>query len=228
MPGSSRQKPQRAAELVLEALCVAIFDGKLKEGDPLPPERVLAETHGVSRIIARQAVHTLVDAGLVEARQGGASRVLDVAAADARALELLFRYGSRLRGGGARLREELVEYRLLYVVMMLDAAHRKATDEERRALLAFVEACPAQPSEARARQLDTEFWRHVTAMGRNQIMRMEMALWERWADPSAPLDGKADELRWFYHVLAKQLLSRQDPIPFYLATIRPTFAPASR
>lgn len=228
MSSSSRQKPQRAAEVVLEALCIAIFDGKLAEGDPLPPERVLAETHGVSRIIVRQAVHTLVDAGLVEARQGGASRVLDVAAADARALELLFRYGSRLRGGGARLRADLVEYRHLYVVMTLDAAHRKATGDERRALLVLVEECPVRPSDARARQLEADFWRQVTSMGRNQIMRMEMALWERWADPNAPLEGKADELRWFYQVLAKQLLAHQDPVPYYLATIRPTFAAASR
>lgn len=224
----SRKKPQRAADAVLEALCIAIFDGELAEGDPLPPERVLAAAHGVSRIIARQAVHALADAGLVEVRQGGASRVLDVAAADARALEFLFRYGSRLRTGGARLREDLLEYRLLYVLMMLDAAHRKGTDEERRGLLALVEECPVQPSEARARQLDSNFWRHVGSMGRNQIMRMEMALWERWADPGAPLDGKPEELRWFCHVLAKQLLARQDPLPFYLATIRPTFEPAHR
>ncbi|WP_104978170.1 FadR/GntR family transcriptional regulator [Sorangium cellulosum] len=75
-----------------------------------PPERVLAETHGVSRITIRQAVHKLAAAGLVEVRQGGPTRVRDPAKADARVLELLLRFGGRLRSARANFRRDLEEY----------------------------------------------------------------------------------------------------------------------
>lgn len=210
-----------AADAALEALFIAIVDGVLAPGESLPAERLLAERHGVSRIIVRQAVHKLKDVGLVEVRQGGATRVLDPAKADARVLELLLRYGSRLQSGAAeQLLRDLQEYQELYAVGLLEAAARHASTQERERLLALVEACPQAPSEAQARTLDRQFWQAITAQGKNRILQMEMALWLRWSPEDMPLDGAPDELRWLYHALAKQLHARQDPIPFYLATVR--------
>lgn len=213
--------PQHAADVALEALFIAIYDGVLAPGESLPAERLLAERYGVSRTIVRQAVHKLKDVGLVEVRQGGATRVLNPAKADARVLELLLRYGSRLQSGAAeQLLRDLNEYQKLYAVGLLEAAARHASTQERERLLALVEACPQTPDEAQARTLDRQFWHAVTAMGKNRILQMEMALWLRWSADDMPLDGAPDELRWLYQALAKQLHARQDPIPFYLATIR--------
>jgi GntR family transcriptional regulator len=52
----------------------AILRGDLGPGDRLPPERALAEQHGVSRMTVRQALQTLESRGLLEraiGRNGG-------------------------------------------------------------------------------------------------------------------------------------------------------------
>src|SRR3954465_14034315 len=55
-------------------LAQQILDGALGPGTLLPPERVLAETHGVNRTSVRQALSRLERSGLIETRQGGGSR----------------------------------------------------------------------------------------------------------------------------------------------------------
>lgn len=55
-----------------------IVDGKLKPGDRLPPERVLAEQFGVSRPSIREALAVLEMSGLTEGRTGFGSVVLGV------------------------------------------------------------------------------------------------------------------------------------------------------
>jgi GntR family transcriptional regulator len=47
-----------------------IAAGRLKTGDRIPAERVLADELGVSRMTARQALKQLSDKGLIEARTG--------------------------------------------------------------------------------------------------------------------------------------------------------------
>src|SRR6476661_7158528 len=44
--------------------------GALRPGDRLPTEQRLAEAHGVSRTVVREAVHQLRSRGLVRSRQG--------------------------------------------------------------------------------------------------------------------------------------------------------------
>jgi DNA-binding FadR family transcriptional regulator len=53
-----------------------IEDGRLKPGDRLPSEAVLAITAGVSRTVVREAVASLRAAGLIETRQGSGAFVL--------------------------------------------------------------------------------------------------------------------------------------------------------
>jgi GntR family transcriptional regulator len=52
-----------------------IAAGEFETGAPLPPERRLAETHGVSRVTVRRAVEQLARDGLVEQRQGSGTYV---------------------------------------------------------------------------------------------------------------------------------------------------------
>lgn len=219
MPRQRSVQAPRASEETLAALFVAIFDGTYALGDTLPPERVLAERYGVSRIVVRQAIHRLHDAGLVKASQGGATRVLDPGRADARALELVFRFGSRL-GGARQLRLDLIEYQELYGLALLEGAFRRGTDVERRSLLARVEDTDLTPTPAAARALDRAVWRALTTMCRNPIFRMEMALFEQWVRDDEPLSASPAALRGFYHGLATRLVAREDPIPFFLAHTR--------
>ncbi len=58
----------RAADVVVRVLESQIAAGDLADGVPLPPERDLIETFGVSRTVVREAVATLAARGLVESR----------------------------------------------------------------------------------------------------------------------------------------------------------------
>jgi DNA-binding FadR family transcriptional regulator len=58
-----------------DRLAQAILDGELAPGALLPPERALAERHGVNRTSLRQALGRLERSGLIATRQGSGSRV---------------------------------------------------------------------------------------------------------------------------------------------------------
>jgi DNA-binding FadR family transcriptional regulator len=69
------REPVSAA--VFAQLRAGILSGDLAVGEPLPPERVLAESFQVNRHAVREALKRLQQAGLVEVAHGGATRVLD-------------------------------------------------------------------------------------------------------------------------------------------------------
>ena len=56
--------------LLKESIRDMIEDRALQEGDLIPSERELCETHGVSRMTARQAVNELVNEGVLYREQG--------------------------------------------------------------------------------------------------------------------------------------------------------------
>lgn len=61
--------------LIAEELRAEIMERRLREGDRLPSEKVLAERFGVNRHTARQAIASLADEGFVEARRGSGTFV---------------------------------------------------------------------------------------------------------------------------------------------------------
>src|SRR5688572_17640353 len=73
-------KPVRKSSLsdsVFEQLRDHIVAGEVEPGEVLPAERVLAEKLGVNRQAVREGLKRLAQAGLVDIRQGGATRVRD-------------------------------------------------------------------------------------------------------------------------------------------------------
>lgn len=64
---------------VAEALRDAIATGPYKPGDKLPSEARIAEQHGVSRTVVREAIASLRSDGLVEPRRGAGVFVLEPA-----------------------------------------------------------------------------------------------------------------------------------------------------
>jgi len=61
-----------------DSIRAAIMDGRLRAGTPLPATRLLAGDLGVSRGVIVEAYQRLADEGLVSARPGAGTRVLDV------------------------------------------------------------------------------------------------------------------------------------------------------
>ncbi|MXY34676.1 MAG: FCD domain-containing protein [Boseongicola sp. SB0676_bin_33] len=58
----------RAADNLVSIFELQIIDGTLAVGKPLPPEREIMQSFGVSRTVVREAVQTLAVKGLVNAR----------------------------------------------------------------------------------------------------------------------------------------------------------------
>jgi len=63
-------RTRRVSDLISQQLEAAIFSGRLKPGDRLPPERELVDRFEASRASVREAVRTLELAGLVAIRPG--------------------------------------------------------------------------------------------------------------------------------------------------------------
>lgn len=67
---------QRLSEAVAEHLALAIRRGEYSPGYPLPSERSLVRSFGVSRTVVREALILLQQAGIVHTRQGSGTVVI--------------------------------------------------------------------------------------------------------------------------------------------------------
>jgi len=65
----------RLSDRLANILAEQIDSGALRPGDRLPAEVQLAETHGVSRSVVREAMHQLRSRGLLRSRQGSGAFV---------------------------------------------------------------------------------------------------------------------------------------------------------
>ena len=65
-----RLDPQRLSDRLAGLLSEQIASGALRPGDRLPTEQQLAQAHGVSRTVVREAVHQLRSRALLRSRQG--------------------------------------------------------------------------------------------------------------------------------------------------------------
>src|SRR5262249_8378084 len=81
----------RTFEQILYQLEEAAVAGRLRPGDRLPPERVLAEQLGVSRTSLREAIRVLEALGIVTVRRG-ADQGVTVRATPSNPLSNLLRF----------------------------------------------------------------------------------------------------------------------------------------
>jgi GntR family transcriptional repressor for pyruvate dehydrogenase complex len=149
----------------LEArLSAEILDGTLPTGSRLPPERELADRHGVNRTTLRGALARLERSGLIETRQGSGSRV--------RALE---------EGAGAdvlplitagRKRDwlaEVFEARSYVGALIAGRAAAKRGPEHVRELRALLERIRTAPNAAEAQRADAELHRVLARATGNRV-----------------------------------------------------------
>jgi len=68
LAGAAASAENRAADDLVRHFTHLINDGTLQEGEPLPPEREIVKSFGVSRTVVREAVLALANKGLIEAR----------------------------------------------------------------------------------------------------------------------------------------------------------------
>ena len=213
-----------AADHCFERLARALLAGDIAAGDELPPERVLAERYGVSRLIVRQAVHRLAEVGLVRVRQGGATIALDPdQAADLRVIELRYRLSKVATGE----EHDLLEVQLLRGHALLQLAALHGGKDELAALGPIVDryAYAGGPDGRHMREFEAQFWGAVARAGGNQIYIVETAWLYRMLEqhPAAqhPAMVPPAPRIHFYRELARRLAERDDAPAFYLAVSRP-------
>lgn len=212
------------ADDVFDAIAGAILRGDLPAHSPLPPERVLAERHGVSRIIVRQAVHRLAELGLVYARQGGATTVLDPEeATDLRVLALFYRLAP---GESTITRHDMIEKQYLQGLSIVSVAARRASDEALRRIERLVEAyAHGDQKSAPVEKFEEQFWRALAKAGGNRIFVMEVSWWYDVLR-DRPLPARVSSLprktrMAFYVELARRLCERRRAVEYYLEVCGP-------
>ncbi|MFN7360788.1 GntR family transcriptional regulator [Brevundimonas sp.] len=100
-----------------ETLRAAIARGDFPVGSQLPPELELAQTHGVSRHTARDAIRLLTEAGLIARRRGAGTTVIAASSPQAYVQPL----------GGV---EDLMQYAQTARLTVLAQVERPLTSEE--------------------------------------------------------------------------------------------------
>jgi GntR family transcriptional regulator, transcriptional repressor for pyruvate dehydrogenase complex len=130
----SRIRNLRAFEEIADQIRKELSDRRLRAGDRLPPERVLAEQFGVSRNTLREALRSLENAGLLRLQKGatgGAFVRESTGDAIITGLRDMFHLG-------AIQPEHLTEARVMIESSAVRAACERATPEDIEALNANI------------------------------------------------------------------------------------------
>jgi len=156
----------RVYEHIVEQIESAIFDGRLRSGDRLPPERELVRQFSASRVAVREALRTLEHRGLIDVRHGssGGHFVRDMDAG------LLRRDFTTLLRLGRISMAHLGEARLGIEPEVARLAAERATDVDVKKLREVVDQRGAVAVTGQsARALDTGFHRLIAAAAKNPV-----------------------------------------------------------
>jgi GntR family transcriptional regulator, transcriptional repressor for pyruvate dehydrogenase complex len=154
------------SDRVAESITEAIVSGRLTPGEPLQPERELADQFGVSRTVIREAVRSLAAQGLVEARSGRGLQVATVGTdAISRSMRLYVRGNASIDYGSVH------EVRSSLEIQIAGIAAERATDENLAELADLNRRLGAYSTDAvaTAAELDVEFHRAVARATQNEL-----------------------------------------------------------
>lgn len=175
---NSRFKPvvtenRSRSERIVSQIKSLMFEGKLKPGDKLPPERELAEIMNVSRTSVREAIKTLSAMGLVIIKKGHG-----VFIAEANLGTVMNKVGDALIFRKDEI-EQLFEIRKVLETQAAHWAAERATDDEisyiNRLVSEAREACenPDTGTEIITGH-DTRFHNAVIEASHNNVLVMVM------------------------------------------------------
>ena len=214
-------RPRHAADPVFEQLATAILEGSVPPGSSLPAERELSERFGVSRLIARQAVHRLADMGLVRVRQGGPTQVVHPNdARDLRVIELVYQLGQ----GSARDVRELIERQFLHGYSLLFLAAKRGSKERLRAIAHMADDYAARGAPGgEMMEFEKRFFTAAAEATDNRFYMMETSWWYRLAEgrPDRPPVFSDEQRQGFYREIARRLVEDRDAARFYLDSLTP-------
>ena len=123
-------KSNKISEHIVEQIRKAIFDGQLKPGDKLPPEKELMKNFNVSKVTLREAMRSLEVLGFLEIRKGvsGGAFVTEVDLKTARNSFMNFLHFKNLS------LNDLTEVRLLLESHIAEKAALTITEDDLKSL----------------------------------------------------------------------------------------------
>ncbi|PPE71208.1 FadR family transcriptional regulator [Caldimonas thermodepolymerans] len=202
--------PHRLSDRLAEWLRQRIEQGALRPGERLPTEQELAEQHGVSRTVVREAVSRLRSMGLLVSRQGSGVYVAPLSAARPLAFD-----PAVLNSLEAVL--QVVEVRRALEGEVAALAAQRATPEDlqriRAALAAIDEASAAGRDGV---EEDLRFHRAIAEATGNPQFRLLLGFLEQYQRDAmkvtraneATSELLMDEARREHHELAEAILRR--------------------
>lgn len=157
-------------QAVVEQVLDAIIDGKLRPGEPLPPEGVLAEDMHVSRLTLREAVRLLQAQGVIVQVPGRRHRVAPVA--EWTGIEAVVRH-ARSAGERERSSLELLEVRMMIETGAAQLAAERRTEahlDAMRELIGRMRTAHARADMAAFVAADLEFHDVILRAADNRIL----------------------------------------------------------
>jgi GntR family transcriptional repressor for pyruvate dehydrogenase complex len=162
-------KSNKVSEHIVEQIRKAIFDGTLRPGDKLPPERELTKNFKVSKATLREAMRSLEVLGFLDIRKGvsGGGFVTEVDMKKARDSFINFLHFKNLS------LNNLTEVRLILESHIAEKAAVAITEDDLKGLKKLIEECEYVlkhdiPIESRKNEI--EFHRIIGSVTGNPIL----------------------------------------------------------
>jgi len=160
-------KTGRLADDVSNQIKEAIFQDDYKPGEKIPSEQQLVDLFGVSRVIVREAIRNLEQAGLVEIRRGPKGGAF-VKTLTHTAVSLVVKDLFRLAKGTVK---EVMEVRLEIEPIVTGLAARRATENDLLLLKKHLDNMPKE-SGRKMVEANTNFHRLLAKCAHNPIYYM--------------------------------------------------------
>lgn len=184
-------QPPSLADGLFREIAAGVLDGSYPVGTNLPPERQLAEQHGINRHVVREAIKRAEQIGLVKSRQGGGTTVLDFEkSAGLDALALLAEYAAGDLAG-ARLWRAGFEMRAAIGTDLARLCALRANDRVKADLIEIANRLKAAPRDVGVVALDLSFWERMLDGADNVAYRLAYNSLIRSAQAAPEL-----QLRW--------------------------------
>lgn len=196
------------SQQIMERVRAALYDGKLRPGDFLGSEKELAETFGVSRMAARDALRALAANGIVDIRVGAGGGIR-VAGGDAEKFGEALAIQVALTGAS---NIEVIEAQLGIEERTAELAAENRTDDDVAELRRLIAAADAARGDARKfLDLGWQFHLAVAEAAHNRVLALQLKALRHvaWASRgSAHVQGVSDKVLAVHSDLADAIAAR--------------------
>ncbi|MDI6602231.1 MAG: FadR/GntR family transcriptional regulator [Thermoanaerobacteraceae bacterium] len=156
-------KTQRVYKDIIEQFKMMIYNGNLKKGDRLPPERELCQILGVSRASMREALRSMEMMGIVESRPGeGTFIVNEVTSSILEPLSLIIALEKN--------QADFIELRKVLESACAKKTAERRTEDDLKKMMVQIKIMEESYDEGVRAEADRELHRIISAAAGNKLL----------------------------------------------------------